>query len=228
MPMPPVEISDIVPSQPAATDRLLVRRGDTDKSLELLSFPAPKLLTNLSRLDQETPIGWWFDNVPNSVANANSTQTANTLRLFPMNRARDTKVDRIGVRVLTGVATAQGRLVIYDVDSNFFPKNRLLQTGVMDWATSSTTPNETIDFTFEGGVPYYVGLHTSHAVVLSGVASASAPALGRPNIDQTHPSGGFSRSVAFGDGTLADYDGANAGLFTNNVPPAILFRRAAT
>jgi hypothetical protein len=220
------EIADIVPSAPQATDRLLVRRGTGTKSVELVSLPVPDLLIKSSRMDVETPVGWWFDNLPVSAAQTNYTNVADTLRLYPMCRGRRTRVDRIGCRVVTGVASAEARLLIYGVDANFFPKDRLLQTASLDFSVNASTREETIDFTFEAGVPYYVGIHSSSTPAIGGVATASVASLGRPALNQTHPAGGFTRNIPYADGSPADFDGANAGNIANAAAPSIMFRRA--
>jgi len=197
------EIADITPSNAEATDRLLVRRsGAAPYGLDLLANLTPSELLALrdeiiaARGDRSllgerigtisnfaSPnaggivVGRYYDNAFHSANNAANTGSANRVIMGPFYTSAPMRIDQIGVTVHTN-NTSSGRCFIYGSGDDGWPDDLLFE-GETDLAFNTTGyKSHSIDFTFETGRQYWLGLRHSGAGAILALAAATSVNLG--------------------------------------------------
>lgn len=157
-----------------------------------------------------------------------SIASANSIRAFPFFVPKNTKFDRIAIRVTTAGTgtTPRARLGIYDDNGNVFPGNLVLDAGEVN--VSATGVKElTIDVTLQGGKLYWlvlVGQDTTSLVVAATAAGDIFPIVGYESDLSGTPLSGWAASQTYG-ALPATYPTASPVNWTLSVP-LIALRKA--
>jgi hypothetical protein len=123
--------------------------------------------------------------------------TADTLYFTPFYTHGRVVLDRLGVNITAGIASADIRLGIYSSDSDGMPNELLIETGALD-ADSPGGIEDTISLTLEANRQYWFALVASDAVTAATVAADAGIAAGFTTLVQTSPIRRFTKSHSFG------------------------------
>ena len=134
-----------------------------------------------------------------TVCSAGTTATlipaANQLRIFPFAPRVDTPIKAMALNVVTGVAAAVSKFVVYDSDANGRPKTMLNETADVDCSTTGNK-SATLSLTLRRGQTYWLGTrHNSAASVTAWVGSATPDINGGTPVTTARKS--LLRTVAY-------------------------------
>jgi hypothetical protein len=111
-----------------------------------------------------------------------STYTNNIIRLHPYTSAYTITTTSIKMQILTGEASAQGRILIYS-NSASKPATKLYESATLNFSTTGEK-TATIAFTFTAGTTYWIGFQNSMAATSAAISSITSsnliPFLGNP------------------------------------------------
>ncbi len=144
-----------------------------------------------------TPIAgeYMMTTVCSAGTTATLTPAANQLRIFPFAPRVDTPIKAMALNVVTGVAAAVSKFVVYDSDTNGRPNTMINETADVD---CSTTGNKfaTLSLTLRRGQTYWLGTrHNSAASVAAWVGSATPDINGGAPVTTARKS--LLRTVAY-------------------------------
>ena len=214
---------DITPTPAETTDRLLVRRGGSAPfDLDLLSDLTPEQLVALAAeiaaargdraaLTQRIStisnfaspnaggivVGQYYDN---SFAAQSTTVTGatNRVEMAPFYTAERLRIDQIGATVTFGRPDALGRCFIYGSGADNFPDDLLFEgASDLDFSEAGYKAHS-LDFTFDGGRQYWLGVRHNSNPTMRHVALSSSVNLG---LESSSGFGYFTllrRSLSFG------------------------------
>lgn len=118
------------------------------------------------------PSGAYISNVITAAALITVTGTAGRCWLTPFISARNVTVARLGMEVTTLLAASTSKVAVYS-DVNGIP-TALLAGGVTSLDNSTIgLKEETVSFTFQAGVVYWIAIATSSTQVVRGAAVAN-------------------------------------------------------
>lgn len=102
--------------------------------------------------------------------------------LYPFTPRADITVDRLAVNVTTGVASAQGKIVVYSADAKGRPDAKLAETGALDFSSTGVKEG-TVALTLRKGRTYWLGVRHSSTATLSSWVGGATPDIngGAPN-----------------------------------------------
>jgi len=99
---------------------------------------------------------------------------AGRMDLFPYTPRADLTIDQMVVNVTTAVASALGKLVVYQSDAAGRPDVKLAETGDLDFGTTGLKA-ASVPMTLWGGTTYWIGLRHSSTATVSAWAAAATP-----------------------------------------------------
>jgi hypothetical protein len=193
------EIADITPSNAEATDRLLVRRsGAAPYGLDLLANLTPSELLALrdeiiaARGDRSllgerigaissfaSPnaggivVGNYYDNAFHTSSTTTLASAANRVQMAPFYTSERLRISEIGVAVSTISAGALGKCFIYGSGPDNWPSDLLFEApNDLDFGVSNYQAHS-IDFTFDVGRVYWLGVRSSGTGTLRSIPSSS-------------------------------------------------------
>lgn len=159
----------------------------------------------------------YYDQSITGTAHTTLAGAAGRIDLSPVCFPFNVVIDRLGVNVTTGVASALGRVVIYGAGANGQPLSRVFY-GASDLDLSTTGAKEhTVSFTFQAGVLYWVGFHHSSTATLSAIAVAGLPSLGLSAANATNPLTAVRQTVTYASGAPLSFNFVAASHLTANV-----------
>lgn len=190
-----------------------VRRGGV--SLAVGAVPIPFLMP---------PSG---EHVLTTVSGGTTTTTvagaAGRLDLFPFAPRLDISFDRMVVNVTTAVASALGKLVIYQSGALGRPDALLLETADLDFGTTGQKAAPAVA-TLWAGATYWLGVRHSATATISVWPSASTPDISGGN-PVTTARKSFRRTLAYGTAAPAAW-GYLSSEISSGAAPAIWLRVA--
>ena len=134
-------------------------------------------------------------------------------------------IDQIGVAVSTAVASAQGKVLIYGSDADGWAGPLLYESAALDFA-STGYKFETLDFMFQSGTRYWVGIRHSSTATLRAINVSSAVNIGLTTSAATTYATALRRTLAFATGAPVDWNFVNADRSAGVAPTSIRFRAA--
>jgi hypothetical protein len=144
--------------------------------------------------------------MPNPASITNLACINNQLRLSPKFIARDTRIDRMSVQVVTaGNAGALFRPCIYADDGTFRPGSLVVDAGTIATDVSTTQPVATVNILLEGGRWYWFGGATQNAATTDPIYSCLTGSAEPCALDQTGTLGNYGLLPGF---TQAGVSGA--------------------
>lgn len=247
-----VEIADITPSAAEATDKLLVRRsGSVPYGLDLLSDITPEQLValdaeiaaargNRSALADRIStisnfaspnaggivVGGYYDNSFHGAVATAVPGPAGGAEMAPFYTSERMRIDQIGVFVSPLITGALGKCFIYGSGINNWPDNLLFE-GSDDLLFSTTGyKSHSLDFTFDSGRLYWLGVHQSSNSTLRRVNTNSAVNLGLSGPAATTYYTVIRRVIEYGTPLPASWNFLPSDRVAN-VPPLSIRMRAA-
>lgn len=170
-------------------------------------------------------VGQYYDNSFRGTASATLAGAANRIDLAPYYTSVPLTIDRIGVAVSTGVASALGKVVIYSADANGWPDELLYESGNLDFSTTGMKEG-TLSFSFSSGVQYWVGVRHSSTATLRTINVSSAVNLGLTSSTAANYATILRRTVTFANAAPNPWNFTNTDRVANVTPPSIRFRAA--
>jgi len=122
--------------------------------------------------------GNYFDGGVGGTTRTNIAGIADRVLVIPFVPGQDIAVDRAAIDVTTAVAAAESRIVIYDSDgAGGVPSTRLYDSAEQDCSTTGLK-EVTLDFTFQAGKLYWVGVHNKSTATLRAIGVADLRPIG--------------------------------------------------
>ena len=195
---------DITPTPAETTDRLLVRRGGSAPfDLDLLSDITPEQLVALAaeiaaaRGDRSAlteristvsnfaspnaggiVVGQYYDGALHALNNTTLTGAVGRVQMGPFYTSERLRIDQIGVLVSTASGGALGKCFIYGSGSDNWPSDLLFEASDdLDFSTTGFK-SHSIDFTFDAGRQYWLGVRTSAGGALRALSQGSSANIG--------------------------------------------------
>jgi hypothetical protein len=247
------DIADIIPSNAQASDRLLVRRGaNTPFGLDALANITPEQLVDLlaevvaargsrSNLNNRITtisnfaspnaggiiVGQYYDNAFHAAGRTTLAGAANRVDMAPFYTSAPLRIDQLGVAISGAVSGSSLRCFIYGSDADGWPDD-LLYEGPSDMSGSASGyVNHTLDFAFESGRQYWMGVRWSANTTVRAIPLTSAANLGSNGAAATQYFTTIRRTITFADPLPATWNFVAGDRAANVAPPAITFRAAA-
>lgn len=160
-------------------------------------------------------------NAPSTLAGA-----ANRMELSPFMSAADLSIDRIGVSVSTGVASATAKLVIYNADSDGMPDTVAWEGASNLDCSSAAFVEETLTFTFTGGKRYWLAVRHSSTATLRSTPISNLGNLGLASSNGTAYNTVLRRSVTYANAAPDPFSFTTSDYTTNAAATSIRMRKA--
>ncbi|HQZ81645.1 MAG TPA: hypothetical protein PLR83_00365 [Pyrinomonadaceae bacterium] len=170
-------------------------------------------------------VGNYYDSCFHASAQGTLAGAANRLTLFPFYTSDHLAINDIGVLVSTAVAAAQGKVLIYGSGADNWPSDKLFESSPLDFSTIGYK-GAAINFTFDAGRQYWLGLTESSTATLRAIAVAAAVNLGLAGNTGTSYYTVIRRTVTFANPAPATWVFNKAELTANITPPSIRFKAA--
>ncbi|MDX5412761.1 MAG: hypothetical protein LPK02_06915 [Rhodobacterales bacterium] len=248
----PNEIADIIPRPAEASDRLLVRADPSAPfDLDALSDITPEELVALAaelaaaRGDRSalalrlgtisnfaSPnaggviVGQYYDNAFHGTASSTLAGATNRVDMAPFYTSTPLRINQLGVAVSTGAASTSVKVFIYGSNAEGWPDDLLYETAALSSATA-TYVFETLDFTFDSGRQYWVGVRHSGTATVRAINVSSACNLGLTSNTASNYATILRRTITFADPLPANWNFLNSDRVANVTPPSIRMRAAA-
>lgn len=170
-------------------------------------------------------VGQYYDNAFQGTGSSTLAFAANRMDLAPFYTSQRMRIDQIGVAISTASAGA-ARCVIYNSDADGWPDALELSADILDTgATGYRSAN--VDFTFDSGRQYWLGLHTAAAPTARSVNVSSAVNLGVNGSGGTNYFTVLRRTITYASGAPATWGFVTADRVANVTPVSVRMRAAA-
>ncbi len=170
--------------------------------------------------------GQYIDTQHDCTAHTTLAGAANRIDMTPFIPTRTFSIDRIGVNVTTGVASANVKIVIYSADANGWPDTRLYESGDLSAATSSTFVEATMSQTFTAGTIYWLGVRHSSTATLRAMPLASCLPLGLLSTTAAGPATVIRRTLTYATAATTPWVFTNTDRVAGVAPTSIRMRIA--
>jgi hypothetical protein len=170
-------------------------------------------------------VGRFYDNAFQGTNGSTEAGTANRCDLAPFYTSQRLRIDQIGAAVTTGVASALAKTVIYGSNAEGWPDELLYESGNLGCATTGYK-FDTLDFTFDSGRQYWLGLRTSSTATFRAINVSSAVNLGLPSNAASNYATILRRTITFANAAPDPWVFNASELVSDNVP-SIRMRAAA-
>lgn len=203
--MADIDLQGIAPSAPQANDADVVRRGAGPFSIALVPNVRQEVIDargDRSSLDLRVSaisnvaspnaagfiVGEYYDNSFHSSAAGTFALPVNRLNLVMFMPSSRLRINQLGVSVSTaGAAGTLMRCVIYSASNTDAYADELLFEGVLELdGTTTGYKSHTLDFTFDSGRQYWLGVNANQAVTIRGVPITSGVNFGLSSADATN------------------------------------------
>lgn len=172
-------------------------------------------------------VGNYYDNAFQGTASSTLAGAANRFTLVPFYTSQRLRIDQLGVACSTAVASAQGKCVIYGSDADGWPDALLLEpSGNLDFGTTGYK-SHSVDFTFDSGRQYWLGLRESSTATIRSLNLGSAVNLG---VNGSNGSNYFSvirRTLTYANAAPDPFAFVAGDLVANITPISVRMRAAA-
>lgn len=144
--------------------------------------------------------GQYIDTAMNGTAPTTIAGTANTIALSRFTPPATFTIDQLLVTVSTLIASALGRIVVYNSDANGRPNAPIFVSGDLDFG-STGDKTAAASLTFTAGTVYWIGLWSSSTATVRGIPVGGLPNLGLLTSGATAYVTALRRTVTFVGGT---------------------------
>jgi hypothetical protein len=172
-------------------------------------------------------IGQYYDNAFQATVSASLAGAVNRIDLAPFYTSQRLRIDQIGIGVVTAVAGSLAKVVIYSSDSNGWP-DQLLFEGSSDLDCSTTGYKfHSLDFTFDSGRQYWLGVRFNSTQSIRSLALASAVNLGVNGSSGNTYFSTLRRTITYSNSAPSNWNFVTGDRAANVTPPSIRMRAAA-
>lgn len=172
-------------------------------------------------------VGRFYDNAFQGANSGTGAGAAGRVEMSPFYTSVRLRIDQIGVAVSTGVASSLLRCFIYGSDADGWPDELLYEGGAdLSGATTNSFVFHTLDFTFDSGRQYWLGVRFSSTTTLRTIANGSMPNLGLAASNGSTYATMLRRTVAFATPLPASWGFVTGDLSAGN-PSSVRMRAAA-
>lgn len=171
-------------------------------------------------------VGRYYDNAFQGANAGTGAGAANRVEMSPFYTSTRLRIDQLGVAVSTAVAGSLLRCCIYGSDADGWP-DALLYEGDSDLSGATAAfVSHALDFTFDSGRQYWLGVRFSSTTTLRTIANGSMPNLGLAASNGSTYATMLRRTLAFAT-PLPESWGFVAGDLTAGNPASVRMRAAA-
>lgn len=203
------------------TNEVIEARGDRstiDKRISCISnFASPNAGGIVS--------GNYYDACFHGSATGTLAGAANRFTLSPYYSSNHLVIDQIGVLVSTAVASALGKIVIYENGLDNWPDTLLFESSNLDFSTTGFK-SQALSFTFDADRQYWLGIRESSTATLRTISVASAVNLGVAGATGTSYYTVLRRTITFANPAPTNWAFVKTDLVANTTPPSIRMRAA--
>ena len=171
-------------------------------------------------------VGSYYDNAFHGTANATLIGVANRLDLAPFYTSQPLRIDQIGTLVSTAATGTELKLVLYGSTDEGWPEDLLFESMPLSAATTGHK-FDTLDFTFDSGRQYWLGVRHSGAPTLRTLNLSTVVNLGCTSATAQTYFTLLRRTVPFADPAPDPWNFQPSDRLANTTPPAIRMRAAA-
>jgi hypothetical protein len=169
-------------------------------------------------------VGQYYDNAFQGTASATLAGAANRIDMAPFYTSQRLRIDQLGVAVSTAAAGAFGRCFIYGSDEAGWPSELLYEgDGDLNFDTTGYKPHS-LDFTFDAGRQYWLGVRYSSTGTIRAVNAGSAVNLGVNGAAGSNYFTVVRRTLAFATPLPANWNFVTGDRVANVAPPSIRMR----
>lgn len=207
---------------PVIVSEIEAARGDRDNLNDRISTISNFASPNAGGVI----VGQYYDNSFQGTASSTLAGAANRVDMAPFYTSATLRIDQIGVAVSTAVASALGKIVIYGSDANGWPST-LLYEGSSDLDFSTTGyKSHTLDFTFNSGTQYWLGIRSSSTATIRAINTSSAVNLGVNGSSGSNYFTVLRRTITYADAAPNPWNFLTVDRAANITPPSIRMRAA--
>jgi hypothetical protein len=172
-------------------------------------------------------VGQYYDNAFQGTASSTLAGAANRIDMAPFYTSQRLRIDQLGVSVSTAVASSLVRCFIYASGESGWP-DELLYEGDSDLSGAATGyVSHSLDFTFDAGRQYWLGVRHSSTATLRSINVGSAVNLGVASNNAANYFTILRRTLAFATALPANWNFVTADRVANVTPYSIRMRAAA-
>lgn len=168
--------------------------------------------------------GQFYDNAFQGTASSTLAMAAGRIDLAPYYTSQPLTIDQIGVAVTTANAGA-ARCVIYTAGDNGWPDALALSVDIQDTGSTGYRSGS-VNFTFDSGRQYWLGVHTAGTPTIRAINVSSAVNLGVNGSAGNHYFTVLRRVVTYANGAPELWEFAASNRTANIAPPSIRMRSA--
>lgn len=171
-------------------------------------------------------VGAYYDNSFHAGALTTLAGAANRVEMAPFVSAVPLIIDQLGIAVSAAAASSQLKCFIYSSDENGWP-DELLYEGDTNLDGSTTGYKwHSLQFRFEAGKRYWVGVRCSSTASYRAIPLASALSLGLSGSNATSYFTVIRRTLTYGTALPASWGFTSSDLVAGITPPSIRMRGA--
>jgi hypothetical protein len=213
-----------------STDLFLIERNNIAYRAPISDIPAPAevgIIANFASPNAGGYIsGQFYDNAFHANASQNLAGAANRVEMAPFFVSQSVTIDRLGIAVQpTAIASSLLKCFIYDSNSQGWP-DQLLYEGASDLSGAAVAyVAHTLDFSFNAGIQYWLGVRYSSNTTIRGVSASSCCNLGLSAAAGTTYNTKILRAITFANALPQSWAFQASDLETG-VCPSIRFRAA--
>ena len=172
-------------------------------------------------------VGQYYDNAFQGTASTTIVGAANRLDMAPFYTSQPLRIDQIGVAVSTASAGQTMKCFIYGSSSLGWPEELLYEADTdLDVGTTGFKFH-TLDFTFDSGRQYWLGVRYSGAGTIRAINTSSAVNLGVNGSGGSNYFTVLRRTLAYATALPNPWVFATSDRAANIGPPSIRMRAAA-
>lgn len=172
-------------------------------------------------------IGQYYDNAFQGTNSTTLAGAANRVDLAPFYTSQTLRIDQIGVAVSTAVGGTLGRIVIYTADSAGWPSEKVYEGDSNLDMGSTGYKSHSLDFTFDSGKQYWLGILRSSTSTIRAINTSSAVNLGVNGSAGTQYFTILRRTHTFANPLPDPWNFQASDRVANIAPPSFRFRAAA-
>jgi hypothetical protein len=211
------------------TDQILIERDHTPYRARISDIPAPAEVAIIANFASPNTGGYvpgqYYDNSFHAALSGTIAGAANRVEMSPFFVSENVTIDQLGVAVSTAVAGSLLKCFIYGSNSQGWP-DQLLYEGNDDLSGAAVAyVGHTLEFTFNTGIQYWLGVRYSANTTVRGVNLSSSGNLGLSTAAGNTYYTRVVRTISFADALPQSWAFQASDLGTG-VFPSIRFRAA--
>lgn len=171
-------------------------------------------------------VGNYYDNSFQGTASGTLAGAANRVVMAPFYTSVPMRIDQIGIAISAAVASSTLKCFIYSADANGWPANLLYEGGGDLSGATTGYKSHTLDFTFDSGTQYWVGVKMNSTATYRAINVSSAVNLGISGSNATSYFTVVTRTLTYANALPSTWSFVSTDLAASS-PPSIRMRAAA-